>query len=440
MPQSPKIQAGNEASGLIVGKITFDPTKFVYTVKDGKMHMNNKALSIKGANWAGFENAEMLHSGHYITKFTVEYGMKFLHDNGFNALRVPVSAEFMQYLENPQVKVGKTSATVAKKANHLGETTLEGKPVELAFRHFLNLAWKYGMLVLVDLHLFVAGWWDRKALKMRGGNTFKDNGPMTLAQPTSTEYANQTTNLDVSKLPAAEVVKTFPEATVAKLWGKFAKYCAQFPHVFAFDVKNEPNGKNGNPKINWTDYIATCKVYGDAILAANPNGIVFVEGLDESSTAAGPVNWGGALSDVGSIGGVKLATPNKLVYSPHIYGFAAETRDEAKSWTPNWGYLQAKKECLCIGEWGGKTKEAGEKKFMDDMAAYIAKNKLDSFHWCFNGNSGDTGGFLDPANTWTDDSPTWDVVDKEKLKIVADAHKSPTDVMKIFKDSGATYA
>jgi hypothetical protein len=75
------------------------------------------------------------------------------------------------------------------------------------------------------------------------------------------------------------------------------------------------------------------------------------------------------------------------------------------------------------------------------MAKYVANNKLDAFFWCFNGNSGDTGGLLDPANRWHGNTATWNVVDTEKLAIVASAHSKginePTDLLASFQSNAS---
>jgi aryl-phospho-beta-D-glucosidase BglC (GH1 family) len=422
--------------GLLTGKITFDPSKWIYTAEKGQLLLNGKPLMLKGVNWAGFENAEMLHAGHWLSKFTVEYGMQFLNKNGFNAIRVPVSAEFMQYFDNPKARVGSKNVLATKV--DLGETALDGQTPETAFRHFLNMAWKYGLLILIDLHTFVGAWWDPVAKQLRGGNTDKENSGMTLVSINNPSYLNKTTNLDISALDPKDVVSSFTEEVVAALWGKMAKYCAQYPHVFGFDMKNEPNNKAG--PIKWPEYIATCAKYGDACLANNPMAVIFVEGLDEPTKRSEKyhvVNWGGALSDVAT-GGVVLSVPNKIVYSPHIYPFGGKAGEE--DWMANWGYLIGK-ECIIPGEWGGMTAESEQKAFMTDMAAFIAKKQISQFFWCFQGNSGDTGGLLDAANKWAGDTKTWDEVDTVKLAIIESAHTAGgTNMLEIFKASGAAYA
>ena len=103
---------------------------------------------------------------------------------------------------------------------------------------------------------------------------------------------------------------------------------------------------------------------------------------------------------------VKLPVANKLVYSPHVYGpdvfgqpyfndpnFPANMPD---IWDRHFGYMKSKGlgPALCAGEWGGWAKEGGKDRcWQESLAKWMVDNDImDSFYWCLNPNSGDTGG------------------------------------------------
>ena len=106
---------------------------------------------------------------------------------------------------------------------------------------------------------------------------------------------------------------------------------------------------------------------------------------------------------------------NKLVYSPHDYGptvyqqpwFEGDyTYDSLMKdcWHDNWLYIHEDKLApLLIGEWGGFMSEPNI-TWMTYMRQLISTYKLHHTFWCFNANSGDTGGMvLDDFTTWDED-------------------------------------
>mgnify|MGYP000759366128 FL=1 len=123
--------------------------------------------------------------------------------------------------------------------------------------------------------------------------------------------------------------------------------------------------------------------------------------------------WGGNLRGVAD-NPIDLGNrQNKLVYSPHDYGPAVYeqpwfeggyTYDSLYKdcWYDNWFYIQDKNIApLLIGEWGGYMTEPNV-TWMTYLRQLIYENKINHTFWCFNANSGDTGGLV------KDDFTTWD--------------------------------
>ncbi len=100
-----------------------------------------------------------------------------------------------------------------------------------------------------------------------------------------------------------------------------AQRYSHLPHFLGIDLKNEPHGSTtwgtGNQATDWD--LAAARAAA-AVLAANPNVLIFVEGIQENPTCSGNQNhwWGGNLEPLAC---TPLAiSREKLVLSPHVYG------------------------------------------------------------------------------------------------------------------------
>ena len=125
--------------------------------------------------------------------------------------------------------------------------------------------------------------------------------------------------------------------------------------------------------------------------------------------------WGGNLRGVADYPVDLGKYQNKLVYSPHDYGptvyeqpwfQGSYTYDSLMKdcWHDNWFYIHEDNIApLLIGEWGGFMTEPNI-IWMTYMRELIQKNRLNHTFWCFNANSGDTGGMvLDDFTTWDEE-------------------------------------
>ena len=172
------------------------------------------------------------------------------------------------------------------------------------------------------------------------------------------------------------------------------------------------------------------------MLDANPHALIIIEGIQiypknieannfvSRNDDADYYNtwWGANLMavrkfpiDFGS------AERNKqIVYSPHDYGpkvyeqpwfSGGFTYDSLMkdAWYDYWLYIQKENIApIFVGEWGGFM-EGDNLKWMEYFRQLIANEHLHHTFWCFNANSGDTGGLV------KDDFKTWD---EEKYSFV----------------------
>jgi endoglucanase len=185
------------------------------------------------------------------------------------------------------------------------------------------------------------------------------------------------------------------------------------------DLKNEPHGLaswgTGNLTTDWNKAAERAAA---KVLAANPNLLIYVEGIGESSQCSGTLGhwWGGNLEPLNC---TPLDIPaNKVVLSPHVYGpdvynqpYFNEATFPANMptiWNAQFGQFKAAGYAVSIGEFGGRYGHGGNAKdkiWQDALVKYLLKKKMtNTFYWSWNPNSGDTGGILqdDWLTPWQD--------------------------------------
>ena len=147
-------------------------------------------------------------------------------------------------------------------------------------------------------------------------------------------------------------------------WVTLAKMFASDPTVIGFDLRNEPHTPAGDTYAEgatWgtgntaTDIRLAYEQAGNAILAVDPDALIFCEGISEypdasSSTGYDTTWWGGDLQGVAQYP-VVLSSPGHVVYSAHDYGpdlfqqtwFNSSTTPASLDavWNMYWGYIYA---------------------------------------------------------------------------------------------------
>lgn len=182
--------------------------------------------------------------------------------------------------------------------------------------------------------------------------------------------------------------------------------------VVAMDINNEPHGKNGggsqwgtgNPANDWKLAAEAC---GNAILAVNPNVLIMVEGVEEYQGET--YWWGGNLKGVADHP-VVLNDPSKLMYSPHEYGPTVHNQSWFSDpsfpgnmpaiWEENFNYIHTQGlSPMFAGEFGIKTQGGPDEVWFDAFLDFMVDKGYSWTFWCWNPNSGDTGGIL--KDDWT---------------------------------------
>ena len=373
--------------------------------KDGKQ------VWLTGVNWFGYNTGTNTFDGLWNSE--LKPSVKAIADHGFNLIRVPMSAEL----------INSWAAGEYPQANYNNAYNIELNSMNSLqiFDYFLKLAEENGIKVMPDIH------------------------------SAETNASGHTVNLwYTDKVSAEDYYKALE-------W--MAGRYKDNDTIIAYDLKNEPHGKpyEADKAAIWNDsksdnnwkYVA--ETAAARILAKNPNVLIMVEGTEIYPTDINSnkdyhstndddyyFNWWG-----GNLRGVKDFPVNlgkyqdKLVYSPHDYGptvyqqpwfegsydFDSLMRD---CWQDNWFYIYKNNTApLLIGEWGGFMKEPNL-KWMTCMRRLISENHLNHTLWCYNANSGDTGGLvLDDFSTWDEEKYAFvkEVLWQENGKFVGLDHK-----------------
>ena len=374
---------------------------------------DNKQVWLTGVNWFGYNTGTNTFDGLWNSELVSS--VKAIADHGFNLIRVPISAQLINQWaggEYPKANYNEAYNTDLNAMNSLE-----------IFDYFLKLAEENGMKVMPDIH------------------------------SAETDASGHTVNLWYTDKVSAK------EYYGALEW--MAERYKDNDTIIAYDLKNEPHGKpnEGTNAAIWNDsksdnnwkYVA--ETAAKKILAKNPNVLIMVEGTeiypknlknnaDYSSTNSADYyfNWWG-----GNLRGVKDYPidlgkyQDKLVYSPHDYGPTVYEQDWFKGsysydtlikdcWQDNWLYIQKDNIApLLIGEWGGFMEEPNL-KWMTAMRKLIKNYHLNHTFWCFNANSGDTGGLvLDDFTTWDEEKYNFvkEVLWQENNKFVGLDHEIP---------------
>lgn len=383
-------QSGNTGEAIVntgAKDVPAPTTDDWLSVKGNKIiDSSGKEVWLTGCNWFGYNTGTNCFDGLWACD--LNSSLASIADHGFNLLRIPISTELINNWadgEYPEANYNKAS-----------NSYLEGMNSLEIFDYVIGQCRANGIKIMIDIHCAVTDSMGHMKPLWTDGNITEQDYLDSLSWMAERYKGDDT--------------------------------------IIAYDLKNEPHGKqNESPRAKWDDskdsdnwkYIA--EKAANAVLDKNPNVLVMVEGIEiypkdiKKNGNFGSQNeddyffnwWGGNLRGVAD-NPIDLGNrQNKLVYSPHDYGPAVYeqpwfeggyTYDSLYKdcWYDNWFYIQDKNIApLLIGEWGGYMTEPNV-TWMTYLRQLISENKINHTFWCFNANSGDTGGLV------KDDFTTWD--------------------------------
>jgi endoglucanase len=336
-----------------------------YTASGGRLFRDGSEIKLWGLNWFGLETSEHIIHGLWTGRQLADF-LADMKSKGFNALRLPLSPQ--------SINSGFPIVSGPWQGEDLA--ALGGRDGRAALEYILLRTQEAGMFVLLDFHTCHP---SRLGAGLPGG-------PISCPGYTLTSWLADLTAL-----------------------GQLSR---NFSNVVGVDLTNEPHA------LTWAQWSSLSSQGGQAVLAANPNVTIWVEGVGNASTNGGvAANWGGNLVEAGAITGIPQ---NRLVFSPHSYGpsVAAQSYFSASNYPDNmpaiwdtlFGHVANQGFTMVVGEFGGHyttsaTPAQNDRLWQDRFVTYlVGKGTTSNFYWAVNPNSGDTGGvYLDDWRTWNPD-------------------------------------
>lgn len=374
--------------------------------------MNGNPVWMTGCNWFGYNVGSQVFDG--VWSQNMHKMLNEIADHGFNLLRVPMSTEILLQWKNgdpdPMIKVNEYENPELTVEGVVGGTPMYSFDI---WNKAVEWCRENGMKIMIDIH---------SATTASSGHQL----PLWYDSNFSTD-----------------------DWIEALSW--FADYYKDDDTIIAIDLKNEPHGKNdGQGMAIWDDSTAennwkyAAERGAAAVLEKNPNLLIMVEGIevypkfeigsdwnspavdyahygDESKQPYYGAWWGGNFRGARDYPVDLGEHQSQLVYSPHDYGplVYAQTwfnKDFTRQtllndyWYDTWAYLVEENiSPLLMGEWGGfidkEHDTTGDNlKWMTILRDYMIEKKIHHTFWCFNENSGDTGGLVyDNFGKWDED-------------------------------------
>lgn len=206
------------------------------------------------------------------------------------------------------------------------------------------------------------------------------------------------------------------ESDVLNFWTQVVSQFSQYSNFLGVDLKNEPHGS-----CTWDSWSAFVQTTIPHILETVPQyrGLFFVEGVQ--SIKDGSV-WGGSFSQMNSTNGFNLS---RVVFSPHVYGVSVKgvsaIDDDDSKFNEWFGFLRDQySNPIVIGEIGGLFIGDDDIEWHQKIKSYLLRENItDSYYWCLNPDSYDTGGIL-----YLD----WTGVDLNKIQFMKSLQTNPSFV------------
>lgn len=351
----------------------------LFTSSNGALQQDGQRFYLKGLSWFGFETSLNVFHGLWQEDYNVFFDV--MANNSFNALRLPFNLDMV--LNDPMptsISYGYCDHNVSCNAGLKGLTSLQVLDV------MVGAAGARGINILLDMHSFEP-------------DAYEENGLWYDA--------------------------THPEALVLQGWDALIARYGSAPNILGVDLKNEPFQGTWNAGVAATDWNSAAERIGNHIAAAT-DWLIFVEGTASSPACSPGCFYGEDLVGVATAP-VALNVSGRLVYSPHVYGpsvfeqpyFSDPTfpANMPAIWDAHFGYIRAQAgPAVVVGEWGGQT-SGTDMVWLNAFVAYLkSRDMTDTFFWCLNNDSGDTGGIM---------NSDWYTTDPVRLALLAQLVPNP---------------
>ncbi len=323
---------------------------------------NNQVVRIAGINWFGFETANYVAHGLWTRNY--KDMLDQIKSLGYNTIRLPYSNQLFDAGSTPN------GIDFNKNPDLQGLSGIQDMDKIIDYATNTD-----GLRIILDQHR-------------------PDSGAQSALWYTS----------------------AYPESRWISDWTMLATRYKNNPLVVGADLHNEPHAPAcwgcGDTSIDWR---LAAERAGNAILSVNPNWLIFVEGVDcygpGGATTGDCYWWGGNLEGVASAP-VTLSVPNRVVYSAHDYPASVYNQPWFSApnypanlpsvWDQHWGYIIKNNIApVWLGEFGTELATTSDQQWLTALTNYLGKgaNGISWTFWCWNPDSGDTGGILN--DDWT---------------------------------------
>ena len=340
------------------------PVGFFSTFHGELVDATRCEVHLTGVNWFGFETSTFAPHGLQVRNW--QDMLNQIAGTGFNTIRLPYSNQLFDPASTPQG------------INYKLNPDLKGLSGLALLDKIIQGARSRGLKVILDRH---------------------------------------DTTADVR--PELWYTDHVPQTRWIQDWVMLARHYRESDTVIGADLANEPHGPatwgSGNASTDWR---LAAQQAGNAILAANPQWLILVEGIEQYQGDS--YWWGGNLEGARQFP-VTLSVPDKLVYSAHDYGpeiynqswFQAPNfpHNLPTVWQQHWAYLQMDGIApVLVGEFGGRSmgQDAGG-VWQRSLVDFLKAHAINYTYWAWNPDSGDTGGIL---------QDNWTTVNQAKLDIL----------------------
>ncbi len=317
---------------------------------------NNQPVRITGINWFGFETSNYVAHGLWTRNY--KDMLNQIASLGYNTIRLPFSDQLFDAGSTPN------SIDFNKNPDLQGLTGLQ------IMDKIINYGGSIGLRFILDQHR-------------------PDSGAQSALWYTA----------------------QYPQSRWLSDWQMLAQHYLGNTAVIGADLHNEPHSPAcwgcGNASVDWR---LAAETGGNAVLAINPNWLVFVEGVDcygpGGATSGDCYWWGGNLEGVAQYP-VQLNVANRVVYSAHDYPadvasqpwFSDPTfpNNMPGIWDQHWGYIARENIApVWLGEFGTTLATSQDAAWFSAITSYLGKGVtgINWTYWCWNPDSGDTGGIL----------------------------------------------
>jgi endoglucanase len=169
------------------------------------------------------------------------------------------------------------------------------------------------------------------------------------------------------------------------------------------DLRNPATWGDGNAASDWR---AAAERAGNAILEANPDVLVIVEGIETYGSSR---YWRGGNLQGAASNPVRLERPGRLVYAAQDFSRTVNNpppggvpwfsdpsypKNLEGVWDTNWGNVLKTGVPVFLVSFGTPNADQGDKQWLAALTAYIAKHDLNFAYWALNPESADTKGII----------------------------------------------